>query len=147
MLEKIKKYQKHPYIEQLRDVRVVSLVGFGVIVLLVSWSTVSVIQTNYELQQQIARMEKENEVHKLENENQKLRNEYYKTDQYLELQARRLFGKAAPGETVVVVPKEIALSKVSQVAKDQNKYDTQEPHKPTYQKNFEAWMDFLFHRS
>jgi cell division protein FtsB len=149
MFGKIKSIYKHPYAQQLKDTRVLGLLAFGVIVLLVSWSGISVIETNYELQQQIARLEQQNKVAELENNNQKLRNQYYTTDQYLELQARRQFGKAAPGETLLLVPKNVALAHTTDIkepaaAKEQ---ENAVPHKPTYQQNFEAWMRFFFHRS
>ncbi len=147
MLEKIKNTIKTPQIQQFRDVRVVSLWFFGVIVLLVSWSSVNVIQANFELQKQIARLEQQNEVKRLENENRRLKNEYYKTDQFLELQVRRQFGKAAPGEILILIPKEVALSKTVAVPEQAKTSPTQTPNKPAYQKNFEAWMDFFLHRS
>src|SRR5688572_22142749 len=109
MLEKLKKYRKHPYVEQLKDVRVIGLIAFCVIALLVAWSGLGAIQSNYVLQKQIARLEQENQVKDLENNNLKLKNQYYNTDQYLELQARRQFGRAAPGETLILVPKGVAL--------------------------------------
>lgn len=148
MFEKIKIAYKHPYTQQLKDTRVLGLLAFGIIVLLVSWSGISVIETNYALQQQIARLEQQNKVQELENNNQKLRNQYYTTDQYLELQARRQFGKAAPGETLLLVPKNVALAHTTDIkeppAKEQ---ESAAPHKPTYQQNFEAWIRFFFHRS
>ena len=146
MLEKIKTYQDHPVAKELRDIRALGLIAFGIIVLLVSWSGVRVIETNYRLQQQIARLQEQNKLTKLENQNRQLQNEYYRTDQYLELQARKNFGKAAPGETLVLVPEHVALSRTA----DLNPDDTDPPQKiadkPFYQKNFEAWLDFFFHR-
>jgi cell division protein FtsB len=148
MLEKIKTYQKHPIVRDLRDVRVVGLLVFGVIVLLVSWSGVRVIETNYKLQRQIARMEEETTLLKLETANKKLENEYYKTDQYLELQARQQFGKAAPGETILIVPESVALAHTTDLPQDSDdKKAAQQPAKPFYQKNFEAWMGFFFRRN
>lgn len=147
MLEKITKYQKHPYIEQLKDVRVLGLLVFGVITLLVTWSGLGAIQSNFVLQKQIARLEQENEVKELENTNLKLKNQYYNTDQYLELQARRQFGRAAPGETLILVPKSVALSRTIEIKEELKEQSVPKPEKPTYQKNFEAWMDFFFHRS
>jgi len=147
MIEKIKNLYQHPRAKDFRDVRVFGLIVFGIIVLLVSWSGVRVIETNYSLQQQIARLEEENVLKELQNRNIKLENEYYKTDQYLELQARKNFGKAAPGETLVLVPEEIALNYVK---KSQNKdgiNEKQDPNKPFYQKNFEAWMQFIFNKN
>jgi cell division protein FtsB len=146
MLDKIEKYRKHPIVQQLRDVRVLGLLLFGVIVLLVSWSGVQAIQTNYELQKQIAKLEQEAKVGELENNNLKLRNQYYNTDQYLELQARRQFGKAAPGEKLLLVPKNVALAHTSEPPTATAAPIAPKPHKPTYQQNFEAWINFLFHR-
>jgi cell division protein FtsB len=148
MFERIKTAYKHPYTQQLKDTRVLGLLAFGVIVLLVSWSGISVIETNYALQQQIARLEQQNKVQELENNNQKLRNQYYTTDQYLELQARRQFGKAAPGETLLLVPKSVALAHTTDIKEPTTKeQESITPHKPTYQQNFEAWMRFFFHHS
>jgi cell division protein FtsB len=145
MLEKIKHIKKHPFIQQLRDVRVVGLLVFGVIVLLVSWNGVSTIQTNYELQKQIAQYERENELQRLENNNLRLRNQFYETDQYVELQARRLFGKAAPGETLVLVPEAVALRNSTEIAKPEPEQEpAPQPEKPMYQRNLEAWIDFFF---
>jgi cell division protein FtsB len=148
MLEKLKKYQKNPYVEQLKDVRVIGLIVFCAIALLVAWSGLGAIQSNYVLQKQIARLEQENQVKELENTNLKLKNQYYNTEQYLELHARRQFGRAAPGETLILVPKSVALSHTTEITEDQEKPTEQpKPEKPTYQKNFEAWMEFFFHRS
>jgi len=141
VLDKIKNTAKHPYITELRDVRVLGLLVFGVIVLLVSWSGVRVIETNYQLQQQIARMEEQTKLLELENANKKLD----KSDQYLELQARKQFGKAAPGEKLLLVPKNVALAHTVDL-KQPKEAEKQEAttDKPFYQKNFESWMDFMF---
>ena len=149
MFDKIKNLKSIPYIQELKDVRILGMLVFGVIVLLVSWSGVKVIETNYALQQQIARMEEETKLLELQNANEKLKNEYYKTDQYLELQARKQFGKAAPGETVLVVPESVALKYTKDFGNDkaENKSSFQQKEKPFYQKNIEAWMSFFFRRS
>jgi cell division protein FtsB len=147
MLDKIKNAHKHPAAQEFRDVRLLGLVVFAVIVLLVSWSGVRVIETNYRLQQQIARMQEQTELLRLENANKNLEKEYYNTDQYLELQARKLFGKAAPGETVLVVPESVALSHAKKLPQTKEEVEAKTPEKPFYQKNFEAWMSFLFRRS
>ena len=145
--QKIKKLVKHPLTHELRDVRVLSLIAFGVIVLLVSWSGVRVIEINYQLQQQLSRMQEQNKLRQLENANKNLENQYYQGDQYLELQARKQFGKAAPGETLLLVPKEVALKHTTDLPqKDLATQKAEAPAKPFYQQNFEAWMRFFFHR-
>lgn len=147
MFEKIKNNRYYSYLQQLRDVRVVGVVLFGLLMIMVSWWGIQVIQTNYELQKEISKLQQQNEVQALENKNLALRNEYYNTDEYLELAARKQFGKAAPGETVLLVPKSVALAHAKALPTPVSK--TKKPkatHKPGYQRNFEAWMDFLLHR-
>ncbi len=120
---------------------------FGVIVLLVSWSGVKVIQSNYDLQKQIARLRQQTEIKQLENTNLRLRNEYYNTDQYLELAARRFFGKAADGETLLLVPEQVALAHTLDLPRpNEETIEAAEPPKSAQQQNFEAWLNFLFHR-
>lgn len=133
------------FIKSLSDLRVVGQVFFAIIVLLISWSGVKTIQTNYELQKKIVRLQQEVEISRLENENLKLQNKYYETDAFLELAARRQFGKAAPGETVYIVPKRVALAHVSQTSAPTTKVASAK--KPTYQENLEAWSAFFFRKS
>lgn len=146
MFEKLKDIAKHPNLYSLNDTRVLGLIGFGVIALLVTWSGIKSIQTNYELQKQISTLSQQNEVKKLENENAKLRIQYYKTDEFLELAARRQFGKAAPGETLYTVSKKVAVAHTKPMPKVDDKPKTQADTRPGYQKNLESWFNFFFHR-
>ncbi len=146
MLDKIKTFIKHPYVQQLRDVRFVGFCVFGILVLLVSWSGVGVIETNYQLQKQISALQQQNDVYGLQNNNLKLSDQYYNTDQYLELQARQQFGRAAPGETVLLVPKSVALAHTVDLSAKNKQAVKQVVSKPFYQSHFEAWINFLFRR-
>jgi len=133
------------YILSLRDIRNVGLLVFTVIVLLISWSGVKSIQTNYGLQKQIATLRQQNEVAKLQNQNLQLQNAYYDTDQYLEVTARQNLGLGLPGETELLVPKEVALAHtVKMPTAGETASDV--PKEPTWQRNFRAWMDFFLHR-
>ncbi len=134
------------YILSLRDVRNVGSLAFLVLVLLISWSGIKAIQTNYKLQQQVTKLQQQNEVSRLSNNNQKLENAYYNTPQYLEVTARQNFGLAAPGETELLVPKSVALAHTVPLPSEKT---TNPPakNKPVWQQNFENWMDFLFHRT
>lgn len=141
-LEKI-----YDYILQFKDVRAVGLLMFLIIVLLISWSGVKVIDTNYRLQKDISRLEQENEVQQLTNTNIKLQNDYFNTNQYLEISARQHFGKAAPGETVLNVPKHVALAHTVDLHnEEQEQAKKTEATRPAYQRNFQAWMNFFLHR-
>lgn len=144
--QKLKQYIKvaYAFILRLRDVRFAGQVLFVIIVLLVSWSGVKAIDANFALQKQIATLQQENEVQQLENNNLALQNEYYTSDQYLELSARQNFGLGAPGETELVVPKSVALSYTVPEPKAASPKANVEP--PAYQRNFQAWVDFFLNR-
>jgi cell division protein FtsB len=148
MLELWSRYEEpaKAYILSLRDVRSVGSLAFVVLVLLISWSGVKAIQTNYKLQQEVSRMKQENEVKKLQNTNQELQNSYYKTSQYLEVTSRQNFGLAAPGETVLIVPKDVALAHTVPMPSAE-KATAPAKKQPFWQENFQAWMDFFFHRT
>ncbi len=145
MPEKIKT-RTIEFIKSLTDLQVIGQVIFVIVVLLVSWSGVKAIQTNYELQKKISRLEQEVEIAELEAKNLALENEYLETDQFLELAAREQFGKAARGERVYVIPDEIAL-KYTVDAPDIKEKQKQQTEKPTYQQNIEAWVNFFFRKS
>ena len=136
------------FIKRLGDLRFLGQVIFVVIVLLVSWSTAKAIQQNYDVQKQVAAKQKENNVQKLKNENLKIKNKYLETDEYLEITARRQLGRAAPGETVVMIPKDVAMRYTveSSIKPDKQIQQEAEEDKPTYQRNLEAWSRFFFRR-
>jgi cell division protein FtsB len=134
-------------LKALQDVHTLGLVAFAVIAVLITWSGIKVIETNYGLQKDIARLQQENEVQKLENRNLELKNEYYKTDEYLDLEARKNFGLAAPGETVLVVPKQVAMKYAGSAQVKGASTDVPNRKIPSYERNFNAWLDFLLHRS
>lgn len=133
------------FIKSLSDLQVVMYVFAAIFAILISWSGVRAIQTNYELQKKIVRLQQEVEISKLENENLRLENKYLETDAFLELAARRQFAKAAPGETLYIVPKRVALAQVTPPT-DHN-IEKASSKKPTYQENLEAWSSFFFRKS
>jgi cell division protein FtsB len=146
----ITKYQEKAmeYARNLRDPRIIGLLLFLIVVLLIGWSGVKAIEANYGLQRQIAKLDQQNEVRRLTNENLKLQNDYYNTPQYLELAARKDFGLAAKGETVLIVPKDVALRHTIDLPQDKAIAEAvKQGKKPSYQRNFEAWMDFFLHRN
>jgi len=133
------------YVLSLRDIRNVGVLVFIVIVLLISWSGVKSIQTNYGLQKQIVKLGQENQVAQLENTNQALQNQYYGTPQYLEIAARQNLGLAAPGETELIISKETALAHTIKMPGG-GLVPSEVPKQPFWQRNFEAWMNFFLHR-
>jgi cell division protein FtsB len=149
MDEKLKHYSKLAidFIIRLQDVRFTGMVLFVVVVILISWSGVKAIETNYKLQRQISVLQQQNDVQKLRNTNLKLENEYFKTDQYMELSARQHFGLAAPGEKVLIVPKEVALRNTADLPAEFNETkEVQTTKQSRVEQNYQAWLNFFLHR-
>jgi cell division protein FtsL len=149
MLELFDKYRRHPWLDQLRDPRVLGLVTFALIMVWMSWSGVNAIHTNYQLQQQIAQKKQENEIQQLKNENLKLQTEYYKTPQYLELAARQDYGLAMPGEKELLVSKDVAMAHVPAGIVDLTATSNggSSEKRPFFVRNLQAWYDFFLHRT
>ena len=135
----------YAFIERLGDVRFVGQLVFVVIVLLISWSGVKSIQTNYGLQKQIVALQQQNALQVMENNNLALQNEYLNSDQYLELSARQNFGLANAGEKELVVPQTVALAYTIAVP-SLSPPATASDQQPAYQRNAEAWVNFFLHR-
>lgn len=140
----IQDYQKQALdiVSRFRDIRFTGQVIFACIVLLISWSGIKTIQTNYELQKQISALRQRNAVSDLENKNLELQNEYFKTNDYLELSARRNFGLGMPGETVILVPQSVAFEYAPELPKPK----TETIAKPQDTSNFERWVNFFLNR-
>jgi len=147
MLDEIKNSLTGKKAKQIFDVRNIGLYIFGVVVVAIAWSGAKTVQNNYELQKQISTLNQQNAVLKLQNDNIALQNEYYKTDQYLELSARENLGLAAPGEKVMLVPRSTALKYVNKSISSSNGSSNQAvDNRPNYVKNLESWRDFLLGR-
>lgn len=101
------------------------------------WSTISAIQRNFKLQQQVDALAQEVSLEALQNKTLQLQETYYNSDQYLELSARERLGVAQPGEKLLVLPPNTV--KPAQ--------DTPTPTSQTpiaARSNFAQWMYFLF---
>ncbi len=127
-----------------------SLYLFAIIAFSLSWSTAKVIQKNYSIQKDIAALQQENEVRELENAKLKYQIEYYKSDAYLELEARRKFNKAGAGEKVVAFPRPTNADQPTGsldpgVLSDQGK-QAENNAKTSWADNLKAWRDFLLIR-
>jgi cell division protein FtsB len=142
----INSYQEkiQDHLKRLNDVRVMGQAVFVVIVLMISWSGVKTIQANYNLQKQIASLKQQNDVQQLQNDNLALQDQYYKSDQYLELSARQNFGLGKPGEKEIIVPAKVALAYTIDLPDSQANQATSS--QSAYQRNIQSWIDFFLHR-
>jgi len=109
-IDSIRQYMRR---KELFDFRLLGLVVIGIVAVSVFWNGAKIIQQNYILSQKVTAIREQNELIELENRNKELQNEYLKTDEYADITARRLYGKAAPGERVYVVPRDVALNALS----------------------------------
>ncbi len=132
------------FFRRLGDTSFAGQVIFVVIVLLISWSGIKTIQTNYGLQKHISTLRQQTDIQKLQNNNLALQNDYFRSNQYLELSARQNLGLAAPGEKEIIVPQSVALSYTVEPPKANT--GSASDHQPTYQRNFQSWVDFFLHR-
>lgn len=129
---------KLPDFKRIVDVNSIVLVVAVIISFSLIWNTVSVIERNFSLQQKVDDLEEEVAILQLENDNLKLNNEYYKTDDYLDLAAREKFNKVAAGEKVIVLPE------FNQT--DDGSDSSSEEVKSPQQNNIDQWLYFLFNR-
>ncbi len=131
MLEKLRTYF---------ETKNITFFLFILIAFSLSWSTIKVIQKNYDLQQQVQTLEEEVALLDLENINLKLNIEYFKTDAFLELEARAKFNKADTNESVVLLPKDINPEITFE---EDLSAPTPLPEQTGVTSNFNAWLDFL----
>ena len=137
-------YERIPW-RSLRDPKNVGLIIFLVIVLLISWSGVKALQTNYNLQKQISLLKQQNDFDQLQNINQQLQNEYYGTNQYLNVTSREEFGLGEPGETELIVPRAVAFAHLAPITVATTSLKTS-TNQTSFEKNFQAWVDFILHK-
>ena len=110
------------------------------IVLCLTWTYQSIVamSRNWELSEKLTTEKRTLELVNIEVEAAELENEYYKSQEYQELLARKNLDKQLPGEKMVVLPN--------------NSEDAKQKHGETIDvspaekeySNFEKWMRFLF---
>ena len=109
------------------------------IILCLVWTyqTIAAMSRNWELSERLTAERKNLELLTLEVETAELENEYYRTNEYQELMARRNLDKKLPGENMVVLPDNSPYAK--------NKYQTPvAEEKEIKRSNFEKWLSYLF---
>ena len=108
------------------------------IVLCLIWTYQSIVamSRNWELSERLTTERKNLELVSVEVDMAELENEYYKSNEYQELMARRDLDKKLEGESMVVMPENSDEAR--------NKYKTEAVEiKETERSNFEKWMLYL----
>lgn len=138
MRDKLRRFKyrlKHDFLS------VENVVLFIAIVMCLVWTfrSVEAMSRNWELTERLNAERKNYELIAVEVETMELENEYYMSDEYRELAARRLANKQLPGEHMVY------LNENSEAAKNKHKVAEIDAEEPKVEKsNFEKWMQFLF---
>lgn len=102
-----------------------------------SWGTVSTLQKNFELQQQVDTLDQEVALADLQNQNLKFQQNYLRSNEFLEISAREKLGKVAPGEKLIILPDSSGLIDKVAVTK-------KTPVSDVRPSNFSQWMQFFF---
>ncbi len=104
-----------------------------------AWGSVQAMERNYRLQRQVDQKLQEEELLKIASRRESLAAEYYKSEEYQEMEVKRRLNLALPGETVVILPENTA-----EATKRGEKANTTGVVPAKKQSNFEQWMNFLF---
>jgi cell division protein FtsB len=139
------KLKNNQIVKSIIDPKNLGMYVLVVIAVSITWSSIKVIQKNYELEKQITVLQQEVNVLDQQTKNQKLKNEYYKTDAYLDIAARKYFNKAIPGEQLILVPSEVADIYIHRQTADQDE-DEAKNNRPQFIQNLQDWIDFFLHR-
>ena len=110
------------------------------IVLCLVWTyqSIAAMSRNWELSEKLTAERKELELLTVETEAAELENDYYRSNEYQELMARKLMDKQLLGEKMVVMPEN------SEEARNRHQKVEQTVEEKEDYSNFEKWMKFLF---
>ena len=109
-----------------------------IIIAYVAVATINVIARNYQLQQRVDELRVENEILALENDQLEYEIAYYRTEAFVEKEARAKLNKKSSGESVVVFSDKIP---------DRHQPPEPEPEPELGEEvadNFQQWLYFLF---
>lgn len=99
------------------------------------WGTMDTLQNNFRLQTQVDTLRQDVERNDLQAQTLELENQYYASDEYLELEAREKLGKAIPGEHLLILPANTVIDKVPTEKNTALLASTG---------NFQSWLTFFF---
>lgn len=114
----------------------IATIGAIILGLVFTYNAITATTRNWQLEQKLKERTLESAKLEIEVQTLTLEKQYYNTDEYQEIMARKKQNKMLPGETMVIMPNnsEKAKTKYSEI-------DNQTEKKRS---NFEEWLDFLF---
>lgn len=124
---------KHDFLSVENVVLIVAIL----LCLVWTYQSIAAMSRNWELSERLTAERKELELLNVEVDTAELENEYYRSNEYQEIMARKYLDKQFEGEKMVVMPEN------SEAAKNKHKVVVAETEEKIYS-NFEKWMMFLF---
>ena len=114
----------------------IATAGAIILGLVFTYNAITATTRNWQLEQKLKERSLESAKLEIEVDTLTLEKQYYNTEEYQEIMARKKQNKMLPGETMVILPdnSEKARTKYSDV---DNKMEQK-------RSNFEEWLDFLF---
>ncbi len=136
-------WRKHFYHLKYNYLTLNNLVLFfaGIIAISWAWGSIAMMQRNFGLQRKIDARQRQLKLTELELENLKFQQNYFKSDEYKELIARRDLDLALPGERVIILPKNSQATKKYDQEADKDIQKTGISYKKP--SNIEQWLNFL----
>lgn len=108
-----------------------------ILCLVCTYQSIVSMSRNWELSERLTAEKRELELLNVEVEAAELENQYYASDEYQELIARKSLDKQMEGENMVVLPEN------TEAAKNKHQQKKTMVQEKTYS-NFEKWMLYLF---
>ena len=133
-MRRVRYYLKHDFL----TVENVVLVFAIILCLVWTYQSIMAMSRNWELSEKLTSEKKELELLTIEAEAAELENEYYRSNEYQELMARKYLDKQLPGEKMVVLPENSEMARSRHVEIEQAQ-ETKEEYS-----NLEKWMRYLF---
>ena len=118
----------------------------GFVVLSWAWGAASTIQANFEAQKVVEERQRERDVLELEVATLRYQQNYYRSDEFKDLETRSKLGLASPGEKVLILPPN--SERAHQQDERDQKLKTATSAKITASgSNFQQWINFLSGKS
>jgi cell division protein FtsB len=106
-----------------------------------AWASVQAVQRNYTLQREVDDKRRQQQLVELQTQNLQYEQRYYKSQEYLALEAKRRLGLAEPGEKVLILPPNSEAAKAVDAEPNQSLASNRTANPPS---PFEQWINFLF---
>ena len=116
------------------------------VVLSWAWGAASTIQANFEAQKVVEERQRERDVLELEVATLRYQQNYYRSDEFKDLETRSKLGLASPGEKVLILPPNSERAH-QQDERDQKLKTAAPAEKPASGSNFQQWINFLSGKS